>query len=207
VSGTAATALGHLGFGVRLFDFDNDGHQDLVVANGHVYDNGLDLTPPAAFEQPPSLFRGLGGGRFTDVSDRVGEPFQVPRVGRGLALADLDDDGDLDLVLCVSDGRPRIFENAGGEARPWATIRLRGTRRDSTAIGGRVTVRAGGERQIGEVRSGAGYLSQSDFRLFFGLRDMQTVDELRIRWPGGAEQSLRDLPAGLHWTIPEAAGR
>jgi hypothetical protein len=206
LTGTSETSLQRLGFGTRFFDFDFDGVQDLVVANGHIYDNAAQLDPRLSHAQPPSLFRGLGGARFEDVTDRAGARFREPRVGRGLALADLDDDGDLDLALTSNGGAPALFENVGGNANAWISLRLVGTRRDATAIGTRVTIEAGGRSQTGEVRSGGSYLSQSDLRVSFGLGSAERVDRLVVRWPDGSTEEARDLPARRHLTFVEGRG-
>lgn len=117
----------------------------------------------------------------------------MPRVGRGLAVADLDDDGDPDCVGGVLGGPPALFENQGGERKAWLRVRVKGTRRDSTAIGARITVEAAGRSWTQEVRSGASYLSQGDLRLVFGLGDATRVDLLRVRWPDGRVTEVRDL--------------
>lgn len=192
-TGTARASLGRLGFGVRWLDFDCDGLQDLVVANGHIHDNAPIVDPPATFAQPPLLFRGLGGARFEDVTARQSPSFQVPRVGRGLAVADLDDDGDPDCVFGVLGGPPALFENQGGERNAWLRVHVKGTRRDSTAIGTRVTVEAGGRSWSQEIKSGGSYLSQGDLRLLFGLGDATRVDVLRVRWPDGRVTERREL--------------
>ena len=205
-SGTATASRRTLGFGVRLLDFDNDGAQDLVVANGHIYDNAPVVDPPATYAQPALVFRGLGAGRFEDVGRFQPKELVAPRVGRGLATADLDDDGDLDLVFTTLGGAPKIFENRGGERRAWLRVRLSGTKRDATAIGARVVVEAGGARQVGEVKSGGSYLSQSDLRLHFGLADAARVDRVEVRWPDGSLVEARDVAPRREIVFVEGQG-
>jgi len=205
-SGTAEASLRSLGFGVRLLDLDNDGCLDLVVGNGHVMDNIAEVEPGVTWAQPPLLFRGLCNGRFEDVAPTQPQEFRAPRVVRGLASADLDDDGDLDLVLCTLGGKPLVLENQGGEAKSWISVRCVGTKRDSTALGTRVTVEAGGRKHFHDVRSGASYLSHSDLRLFFGLGEASKVDRITVRWPDGSVEDAREVPARSHLVFVEGRG-
>ncbi|MGH7149878.1 MAG: CRTAC1 family protein, partial [Planctomycetota bacterium] len=203
LSGMAETDLRRLAFGIRFFDFDSDGIQDVVVANGHIYDNAAEVDPTATYAQPPSLFRGRGGGRFLDVTDSAGKDFAAPRVGRGLALGDLDADGDLDLVLAINNGPPSLLENRAGGGNAWLALRLIGVRCDRSALGARVTLECGGTRQEQVVRCGGSYLSQSDPRVFFGLARAERVDQISVRWPDGKEEAIRNVPARRLLTLVE----
>jgi hypothetical protein len=205
-TGTAEAAMQRLGFGVRFADLDCDGRVDLVVANGHIHDRVAEIEPGVAWAQPPLLFRGLGSARFESELDLQPTEFRRARVGRGLAGADLDDDGDVDLVMGVLGGAAAVFENRGGNARAWLTVLCRGTLRDSTALGARVEVETGGQRWVQEVRSGGSYLSQSDLRLHFGLGEARVADVVRVRWPGGAVEEARDVPLRRQVTFVEGRG-
>lgn len=205
-SGTAEAAMQSLGFGVRLADFDCDGELDLAVANGHIQERIAELEPGVGWAQAPQLFRGLGGARFELVSDLQPEDFRRPRVARGLACADLDDDGDLELVLGVLAGPAVVFENRGGQARNWIGVRCVGTRGDATALGAKVLLEAGGRTRVGEVRSGGSYLSQSDLRVHFGLGDLERVERVIVRWPDGRTDEARDVRVRSYLTFVEGSG-
>lgn len=205
-TGTASASRRMLGFGVRLADLDHDGTLDLVVNNGHVYDNAAQVDPPATWAQAPLLFRGRANARFEDVLAGQPTEFKRPRVGRGLASGDFDDDGDLDLVFTSLGGRAEVFENVGGERGAWLSVRCVGTKRDSTAIGARVEVVAGGATRICEVRSGGSYLSQSDLRAHFGLGQLERVERVRVRWPDGAIEEASDIATRQHLTFVEGRG-
>lgn len=205
-TGTASAARRMLGFGVRLADFDHDGRLDLVVNNGHVYDNAAQVDPPATWAQAPLLYRGLAKARFEDVLAAQPVEFKRARVGRGLATGDLDDDGDLDLVLTSLNGRAEVFENVGDERGAWLSVRCVGTKRDSTAIGARVEVVASGVTRVGEVRSGGSYLSQSELRVHFGLGELEQLEMVRVRWPDGAVEEAREVATRQHLTFVEGRG-
>ncbi len=199
-SGIGTPSLLRLGFGADLFDYDLDGWKDLVVANGHVFDTIGRVRSDIGAAQPPLLYRNLGG-RFEDVSDQVGAPFQRPAVARGLATADFDNDGDPDLLMMRLNGPPILLRNDGGNERQWLGLRLRGRSGNRSAIGARVTVRGAGGDQVEEVRSGSGYCSQNDLRLLFGLGSTPVAARVVIRWPGGTEQVVEGLAAGRYHEI------
>jgi enediyne biosynthesis protein E4 len=194
-SGLGEPSLPFSGFGAQFVDYDLDGYQDLFVANGHVADDIDTAQPGITYAEPDSLYRRIAPGQFEDVSSTVGRDLVRPTVSRGLAVADVDGDGDVDFFVTNCNGTPNLFRNDGGNQRNWIRLRLRAASGDRHALGAAVTLQAGGRTQTREVRSGASYCSQSELTLTFGVDRAAKVDRVTIRWPGRGTQEWRDLPA------------
>ncbi len=186
-----------LGFGITFLDVDNDGSLDLATANGHIHD----LRPKIPYAMPAQLLTGDLEGRLTDVTERIGAPWTVPRIGRGLARADLDNDGRIDLLLVAQNSPLAYFHNRTEPAGHFLTVRLEGTSSNRDAIGARVMVAAGGRRQTAWRLGGGSYASAEDPRLHFGLGGSRTIDEIEVRWPSGRVDRFRDLPADAGYLI------
>ncbi len=202
-----AATLERLTFGTLFLDYDNDGRPDLYFANGHVSDNVADYQPGVTWKQPDTLLRNIDGHKFADVSSSLGEAFTAPRVGRGCARGDFDNDGWLDILVNNSGGEPFLLRNEGVSGHHWITLKLvaSGTNRD--AIGARVELMAGGRQQIDEVRAGSGgYMASNDLRLHFGLGEVAKTDRISIRWPDGKKQTLSGVPADRFITIRQGKG-
>jgi hypothetical protein len=182
-------------WGTKFLDYDDDGWPDIVVVAGHVYPY-LVHNPVGGeqYDQPRLLFRNLGDGRFADVSSESGPGIAEERSSRGLAAGDLDNDGDVDLVVVNIDDTPSILRNDGGNARNWLTVALRGTASNRMGLGARVTARTEGLRQIREATTAGSIFSGSDSRVHFGLGSAEAAD-LEIRWPSGHVQTLKGVPA------------
>ena len=192
VAGLGAASFVELGWGAGFFDADNDGDEDLFVANGHVYPAVDGHGVGSSYAQRNQLFENEGG-LFRDVSGNSGSGFAVAASSRGSAFADFDDDGDLDLIVVNQDSRPTLLRNDGGNRGNWLIVKLVQGGQNTQAVGARVAAVAGGIEQIREVRAGTGYLSQDDTRLHFGLGPARTVDALEIRWPDGEMEVVKDL--------------
>ena len=182
-----------LGFGTRFIDYDNDRDLDLFVANGHVMDVVAEWDSTQTYRQTNQLFRNEDGQRFADVSASMGPAFAQANVGRGTAVADYDDDGDLDLLVTTVAAPPRLLRNDGGHRHHWLQIFLTG-RTHPDALGARVVVTAGDVRQTQERQSGSSYLSSHDPRLHFGL-GTATRARVEITWPSGQVQTLENVAA------------
>ena len=187
-----------LGFGTRFIDFDNDGWLDLLVGNGHIWDNVKQIDAKMSYAQPVQLFRNQGGTPqdhtgFTEITAeaRLNETHYVVR---GMLFGDIDTDGDVDVVLCQSNRPTVILSNEVGNANAWLTVKLVGTDGNTDAIGAQVQLKAGGMTFLREVICGASYLSGNDLRICFGLGDAARVDNLQIRWHNGNIQKLGELP-------------
>jgi hypothetical protein len=197
-SRTAAAGLPFVKWGDSFFDYDNDGRLDLVVVNGHVYPQ-VDQVPmgaSAGYRQRKLLYHNLGAGRFEEVAAQFGAVMTDLRVGRGLAVGDLDNDGRLDVVVNNLDGSPEVLHNELAEAGHWLTVALVGKGRNTGAIGAVVRVKAGPLEQTNFVRSGSSYLSQEDKRLHFGLGPATQADLVEVRWPDGAVTQVPNVKAG-----------
>jgi enediyne biosynthesis protein E4 len=191
-----------LGFGTKMYDVDNDGDLDLHVANGHVIDNVTLYRPRFAYEQPDLLYENLGG-RFKDISAASGPALQSPRVGRGLAVADYDNDGRLDVVISGVGRRAVLLRNQTARAGNWILLRAQGTASNAFGLGATVRVRTAGETQVREISNVASYLSSSDTRLHVGLGDAETIQQLDILWPSGRRQLLNDVPVNQILVVRE----
>ena len=199
--GLGAASLRPLGFGTRFLDYDNDRDLDLFVANGHVMDVVAEWDSTQTYRQTNQLFRNEDGQRFTDVSASMGSAFAQANVGRGTAVADYDDDGDLDLLITTVAAPPRLLRNDDGNRHHWLQIFLTG-RTHPDALGARVVVTAGGVRQTQERQSGSSYLSSHDPRLHFGL-GTATHARVEITWPSGQVQTLENVAADQVLRIEE----
>jgi hypothetical protein len=194
-----------LGFGVGLIDYDNDGWKDLFIANGHVYSQLATRNVHLKYQQPALLYRNQGGSRFEDVSDHVGPDLRIPRVGRGCAFGDLDNDGDIDVVINVLDGPPVLLRNDRTNHNGWLLVKCIGTKSNRSAIGARVSISAGGRTQIGEVMSGGSYYSHNDLRVHFGLGSAKTVDTLTVTWPSGIVDRLEAIEGNKILAVQEGS--
>jgi hypothetical protein len=196
----------YVGFGVDFFDFDNDGWEDIFIANGHVYAQIAGRKLHIAYRQPKILYRNLGNGRFADVSADAGDAIRAENLGRGCAFGDFDNDGDVDILVNNLDGPPTLLRNDGGNRNGSILIKCVGTRSNRSAIGTRVTVTCGGRSQIADVMSGSSYYSQNDLRLHFGLGEAAAADRVELAWPSGGKEVLENLPANHQYILQEAEG-
>ncbi len=205
VSGVGRTSLLPLTFGVQFADLDLDGVLDIVGVDGHVETSVQEVQPKVTYRQAPLLFRGLGGGRFADVSAQAGESFLLPVVGRGLAIADLDGDGKPDLVVTENGGPARILRNVTQTSAASVALVLKAKGKNSTAIGARVTSTVAGRKRIDEVSGGDGYLSVSERTIRIGLGAAPRLDEVTVRWPDGSTATAKGLAPGRYvWAEGEA---
>ena len=201
-SGVGRPSLRFVGFGTVALDFDLDGDLDLAVANGHILDDAERYWDNVTYAQPAHLLENDGRGRFREVGADHGDAFERSVVGRGLAAADLENDGDLDLLLTVSRGRPLLLL-ASGAAGSWVELDLRQAGSNHAALGSRVTFRAGEHRSPREVRSASSYLSQNTRTLHAGLGDANALS-LEVRWPDGARQRHARLPTNRRYRLARA---
>jgi hypothetical protein len=185
-SGLAVICGQYTGWGAVVFDYDNDGHADVFVANGNAHHE---------YPEDAVLTRNDGKGGFVDVARESGDFFQTKWVSRGATWADFDDDGNVDVLVVDTSGPPHLLRNGGGTGNHWLKVeaRVRGGRR--TAIGARVTVEAGGRTQFQDVIGVNGYLSQGDTRAHFGLGRAATADRVLVRWPDGTTDEWTDVRA------------
>jgi hypothetical protein len=194
-----------VGFGVSWMDYDNDGASDVAIANGHVMDNAERLRSGARHAQRPQLFRNVNG-RFVETGRTAGEVFERERVRRGLATGDIDNDGDLDLVLTTNGGQLELLRNDGGNAQNALLLRTIGTTSNRDGIGARLTITAGRRTQVREIRSGSGYLSQNDVRAHVGLGRATLADRVEVRWPSGRTDVVTRLRANQAVALREGQG-
>ncbi len=198
-----------LGFGCFFFDYDLDGWPDVLVANGHIDADIQRVQANVKYAMPPHLFRNIGKGKFEEVTKSLGQAFASPRVGRGAAYADINNDGRLDLLLSTNGGPVYLFRNeAQGVAASNRSLRIKlvGTKSNRDGIGTTVKLTAGGETQTQMLRSGSSYLSASELVLTFGLAHSEKVDTIEIRWPSGQIDRLSNLNAGQTVTATEGKG-
>ncbi len=191
-----------LGFGTKLYDYDNDGDLDIHVTNGHVIDNVKLYQPNLSYAQKDLLYENVGG-RFRDVSAQAGTALQAERVGRGLAVADFDNDGKLDVVIS-SVGRPAVLlrnQSAGGGN--WITIRAQGSKSNGFGLGATVRVQTSSGLQVREINNVASYLSANDIRLHVGLGTAKIVQQIEVLWPSGTKQILKDVAVNQILVIKE----
>jgi hypothetical protein len=195
----------YLGWGAMFVDVDNDGWPDILLANGHVYpqvDGGLDTR----YREPRLLYWNQGNGKFKDVSSASGPGCTEPMPARGLAVADLWNDGRESAIVNDMDEKPLLLVNLSANPNHWLGVILEGTHSNRDGIGARVTVAAGGKSWVQELRSGSSYLSSSDLRLHFGLGSASTVDRIDILWPSGLEERFPGVAADRFVTLKESAG-
>ncbi len=195
-----------LGWGAGFFDFDNDGWPDILTCNGHVYPEvGDDHGGDSGYRQRKVLYRNDGKGKFTDVSLEAGPGITEKAPGRGCAFGDFDNDGNLDIVVnCVNDV-PQLLRCYSTLKNHWVKVKAVGTKSNRSGIGAKVVCTGGGRTQMNEVRSGGGYISQSDLRVHFGLGKAETVD-VEVRWPSGIVDKLGGLPVNRVHVVVEGKG-
>jgi hypothetical protein len=187
-----------LGFGCFFFDADLDGYLDLLVVNGHIDDALARVRSDVRYAQPPHLFLNTGSGGFRDVAAELGADFASPKVGRGAAFGDFDNDGDLDVLITTNNGPAYLYRNDQPAANRSIRFHLTGVQSNRDAIGAVVRIYYGGQSSSRMVRSGSSYLSQSELPVTFGLGRRESVDRAVVRWPSGRVDEFKNLKAGRY---------
>jgi hypothetical protein len=204
-SDVGRASLVTLGFGCFFFDYDNDGWLDILVADGHIEDQIEKVQKRVTYAEPPHLFRNLGSGKFQEVTQSLGAGFASPRVARGAAYADIDNDGALDVLMTTNGGRPYLFRNEGGTNQS-VRIKLQGVKSNRDGIGAVVRLVSGSDKQWQMLHSGSSYLSQSELVLTFGLGTRNKADAIEVQWPSGQTENLSNINAGQTITVQEGKG-
>ncbi|HTA23131.1 MAG TPA: CRTAC1 family protein [Terriglobales bacterium] len=194
-----------LGFGCFFFDYDNDGWPDILVADGNIEEQIERVQKRVKYAEPPHVFRNLGGGKFQEVTESLGPAFASPKVARGAAYADIDNDGALDVLLTTNGGRAYLFQNEGGRNKS-LRVKLVGTKSNRDGIGAVVRVTSAKDTQWQMVHSGSSYLSQSELVLTFGLRAAVQADSVEVQWPSGKVDKLANVAASQTITVQEGKG-
>jgi hypothetical protein len=201
-AGILAPTFNVLSFGGGFFDYDNDGWLDLFIANGHVYPEVEVTSAETHYKQLNSLLRNQHNGRFIETTEVAGIASLPPRAARGVAFADFDNDGFLD-VLVADNGDPPMLLHNSGNANHFLNIKLRGTKSNRDGMGARIRVVAGGMAQIREIASGGSYLSQSDLRAHFGIGPASRAQRVEVKWPSGQSDTFLDVEADRFYAIEE----
>src|SRR5260370_12605303 len=204
-SGLAGMTLARSGWGVRLFDFDNDGWKDLLIAQGHDLDTIEQTNPNLRYREPMLLARNTGKG-FVDVSQSSGEVFKQCWVARGLAIGDLDSDGRLDAVVTTNDGPAYVLHNETATGNHWLLLKLVGHKSNRDAIGAAAKLVTASGQQFATVTTAGSYLSSGDKRIHFGLGKEKNVESIEIRWPSGIVQTLKNIPCHQILQVDEPTG-
>jgi hypothetical protein len=208
---TFAARLGYAtfrysGFGTCLLDYDNDGARDIFMANGHILDNVELFHPETRYAEPKLVYRNNGRGLFENVTDRLGSDLQLPRVSRGAAVVDCDNDGDLDVLISNNGQEPQLLANEGGNSHHWLQVALAGVRSNRDGVGSQVKVVSGDLVLHDQRKGGRSYQSAHDPRLHFGLGVRTKVDLVEIRWPSGVVDTLRNVAVDQTILIKEGSG-
>jgi enediyne biosynthesis protein E4 len=204
-AGISRITMTHSGWGVRFFDFDNDGRKDLLIAQGHDLDTIEKTSPNLRYREPLLLARNTTGKEFQDVTAAAGPALQEPYVWRGLAIGDLDNDGRLDAVVTANDGPVRVLHNETANSNHWILLKLTGHKSNRDAVGAVVKILTAEGAQYATVTTASSYLSSSDKRVHFGLGKASAVQSIEIRWPSGIVQTLKDVAADRIVEIDEPA--
>jgi hypothetical protein len=203
----AATRL-MSGWGLKFFDYDNDGNIDLLLCNGHPDDRVEQRVPNVKYAEPMLLFRN-DGKSFVNVSQRSGPIFSQPLAARGMALGDFDNNGSIDVLVAQNNGAPILLRNNAGRENHWLGIKLIGKKANIDAVGASITYQAGDLKRQKRKVGGGSYLSSHDPRIVLGLGTGRKLDWLEVHWPqpSGRTERFRDLPIDRYITIVEGQGR
>ena len=205
-SGVAVATLPFLGFGVVFFDADNDADLDLAIANGHVLDNTSMFRASSQYGQRNLLLVNDGRGVFKDAGTPAGPGFALQKVSRALLAGDVDNDGDLDLLVTNNGQTADLLRNDGGHRQGALTVRLIGRDSNREGVGARLRAVVAGRVQVREVKAGSSYLGQGDIRVHFGIGAAARVDRLEVRWPSGRTDAVDGVASGQIVTVTEGLG-
>jgi len=206
LAGAGAAAFPHANWGTGFVDFDHDGDRDLYIANGHFMDNIRFIDERTSVKVSDIVLMNTGRGKFVDVSHRCGDVSRIVESSRGAGFDDLDNDGDIDVVVLNANARPTILRNESRSDHHWLQLRLRGVKSNRDAVGARIRVRADGQSHVAEVHSGRGYQSHYGSRLHLGLGAAELVEQVEIHWPGGQVERFRSLPVDRQLMLTEGSG-
>ena len=205
-SGIGNKAIFLSGLTMKFLDYDNDGWTDICQVNGAMLDNIHLYHSEVTYEEPKLMFRNLGHGKFDKVSDQLGPDFMHPVAGRGLATADFDNDGDIDLAVVARGDYPELLRNDGGNANHWLEVLLIGTKSNRDGVGASLKLTSEGFTQVKQSQGGMGYMSANDPRIHFGLGQRKKIESLVVTWPSGTVEKLADVPINQIIAVKEGAG-